>query len=467
MSSSPVTAPSSHPVAEPAGRGGRLVSLDGLRGLAALVVVVHHCALTYPSLAQQWFGPVRGAQTWWAAYSPLHLFWAGDEAVLVFFLLSGLVLARPLLAAPRPGTWPAYYRKRLVRLYVPVVAAVAATGVVLALVPRLGGPGWSWWMAAHVTTDGDLRGLLRDAVLLTGTDWRNSVLWSMRIEVWFSLLLPLFVVLARPLTVPLVVSVPVVLAAIGWAAAQGHDLLSHLLVFAVGVLLAQRLDVLAGWGTRLSAARGSGWAWTALVVAGLGALMAQWELKGLGAAPGAWVPVGRPVTVAGAALLVFCTLHCPAVRRFAELRFLQWLGALSFSLYLVHEPIVVSLATRAPATSSGLAVVLGVGLPVSLLAAVVFSRLVERPSRRLAGWAGRLGGPRPAAAPSAGTPPVAPGSVAPGSVAPGSVAPGSVVPAPAVPAPSTRPLTVAGAGRATGPVRRAAAGSGARSRLRG
>jgi peptidoglycan/LPS O-acetylase OafA/YrhL len=59
------------------------------------------------------------------------------------------------------------------------------------------------------------------------------------------------------------------------------------------------------------------------------------------------------------------------------------LGRRSFSLYLVHEPIVVSVALllggRAPAP-----VTLAIALPFALAAAALFFRVVESPSHRFA-----------------------------------------------------------------------------------
>ena len=76
----------------------RITSLDGLRGAAALVVVIYHVFLVQPSLAAPHLDPNAplGAVEWLATFTPLHLMWAGPEAVFVFFVLSGLVLALPV-----------------------------------------------------------------------------------------------------------------------------------------------------------------------------------------------------------------------------------------------------------------------------------------------------------------------------------------------------------------------------------
>jgi peptidoglycan/LPS O-acetylase OafA/YrhL len=61
----------------------------------------------------------------------------------------------------------------------------------------------------------------------------------------------------------------------------------------------------------------------------------------------------------------------------------------SFALYLVHEPIVVSVATVAGPTRTGVLLTLVVGTLGSLAAAALFHRVVEQPSTRLAERFGR------------------------------------------------------------------------------
>jgi len=90
----------------------RYTSLDGLRGLASLVVLVHHCFLISPQLAaavdSNGTGPFE-SWVWWVTFTPVHLLWAGQEAVIVFFILSGFVLTnaiRPVVPTKLAGVLP-------------------------------------------------------------------------------------------------------------------------------------------------------------------------------------------------------------------------------------------------------------------------------------------------------------------------------------------------------------------------
>lgn len=113
--------------------GSRVRSLDGLRGAGALVVVITHALVVIPSLSlmyvaadgQQLASPEFGSMEWWLYSTPLRLIWGGHEAVLVFFVLSGIVLTAPLVTHGRHGrAWLGYYLRRLCRLYVPVWASL-------------------------------------------------------------------------------------------------------------------------------------------------------------------------------------------------------------------------------------------------------------------------------------------------------------------------------------------------------
>src|SRR5690349_12562971 len=93
----------------------RLESLDSLRGVAAMIVVLHHCASTMPG--------VRAALAGTYVLRPLIV---GPSAVSVFFVLSGMVLYGTFDGKDGFHYLP-FLIKRVTRLYPPVVAAVLAS----------------------------------------------------------------------------------------------------------------------------------------------------------------------------------------------------------------------------------------------------------------------------------------------------------------------------------------------------
>lgn len=350
-----------------AGRG-RLRALDGLRGLAALVVVVHHVVLTTPrfwAAYEDHGGRTPAELAWWLTHTPLHLFWSGDEAVLVFFVLSGLVLTRPVVRADG-FPWLAYYVKRLPRLYLPVWGSLVVAGLLALAVTRDHEPHHTLIDLARNPTGG---GTAHDVLLVFGVDGLNSPLWSLRWEVLFSLLLPLYVWVALALRKagPVLFVGALAVATVG--SATGRPMLVYLPVFALGVLIAAHWDRLADGAARL---RTTAW-WTLAVLAAL-CLTSRWYL-GSGT-------VHVPTSLVGATLTVaLFAWWAPAVR-LGSSRVASVLGRLSFSLYLVHWPVIVTVGLLLGA-GVNVILLLVLALVASLLVAEVFFRLVEGPSHRM------------------------------------------------------------------------------------
>jgi peptidoglycan/LPS O-acetylase OafA/YrhL len=88
----------------------------------------------------------------------------------------------------------------------------------------------------------------------------------------------------------------------------------------------------------------------------------------------------QPAQACGAALLVFSFGYWNRGRAAGESGALQWLGKRSFSLYLVHFPIVVGTAFLLESHSRFAFVI---AIPLALVVADLFFRLVEGPSHRL------------------------------------------------------------------------------------
>src|SRR6516162_4138436 len=103
----------------------RIAQLDGLRGLACLLVVMHHCYVHCGSYGWPRFA-VEGY-----ALEPTRLLYFGYSGVELFFILSGFCLSWPILVRNSPTVnWWSYSWRRFWRIAPPYIASV----ILLALI---------------------------------------------------------------------------------------------------------------------------------------------------------------------------------------------------------------------------------------------------------------------------------------------------------------------------------------------
>ena len=421
MSSSPSAPPPSS--GKPA--AVRLIELDGLRGLAAVVVLIHHALETVPALAEVGARPgtvPTGTFNRILTQSPLHLLWAGHEAVLIFFVLSGVALTYPVArrhAQGRRFDWVDYAPRRFVRLWLPAAASTTFAVIAMLLVPRSKDPALGHWMTVTHPRGLGARQMLMEYLLIPKHAYRNTVLWSLHAEAIFSFVLPLMILgvalCARRrlswLPVAAALAVPVITASPGSG--------SYLPVFTVGAVM--------GWAWGHNPApvpqRPQPWATAQALVCLLLITLAWWP----GMESHTAQRLANAVTLAAAAYLVHLVVRAGALRGLLRSRTVQYLGLMSFSLYLVHEPVVVSLrllthsvspwwvlSLLSPVALLGLHLVEGLAIvpqellaqPMSpwwvlILAPLVsapltwlFQRYIEAPSHRLARRTGALASAR-------------------------------------------------------------------------
>ena len=376
--------PSSPPPSRP-GPSARLIELDGLRGLAAVIVVIHHCLLTVPAFARigAWPGVVpEEPAARILTQTPLHLLWAGHEAVLVFFVLSGTALVYPVArrhAQRRRFDWIDYVPRRIVRLWLPAAASTALAVALMVLVPRSTAASLGPWMTQAHPAGLSARHLLLELALQPRYAYRNTVLWSLHAEAVFSFLLPLVVLVvalaarARAWWLPAA-------ACLAVPAVTGDTrTLVYVPVFVLGAT--------AGWrwghlGT-IAPERPAPWATPAALVCLVLVTTGWW--------PGLQESVaGRlaaAVTLAAVSALVVLAVRAGALRALLRSRTVQYLGALSFSLYLVHEPVIVATRLLTASWPPWLAAPLAVAVTAPMT--WLFHRYVEAPSHRLSRRAGR------------------------------------------------------------------------------
>ncbi|MGO2664137.1 acyltransferase family protein [Mycetocola reblochoni] len=349
-------------------------SLDGLRGVASAIVLIHHVSLIVLPVATGSAGPV-----WWLiTQSPLSVLFAGHESVIVFFVLSGLVVTLPLM---KPSSdLVAYYPSRVLRLYLPVWGALALAAALVLIVPRdLAQVADDSWLATTNALSVDPGELLRQASLTSAQYDLSNPLWSLRWEMLYSLLAPLFMVAARACRRWVWPAGAAAVAIVLVGQLIGNSYLIYLPPFFIGALIAVSLPRVLELRTAEHRPSTATWAW--LLTGSIALLMLRTLFSPL-------VEDGEPVAAAlsalipaGAAGVVLCVLAWPGADRLLARAVPQWLGRISFSLYLIHVPILVTLAF-ALGDAAWPAIML-IGVPLCLLAAEVFERVVEKPSHRL------------------------------------------------------------------------------------
>jgi peptidoglycan/LPS O-acetylase OafA/YrhL len=375
----------------------RLRSLDGLRGVAAIVVVAYHSLLISPQLADIVVNnkpPAPGSFWDLLLYSPLRIFIAGNEAVIVFFVLSGLVLTLQV-RRERDFNWGTYFPRRLVRLYLPMFASVVFAVIVTLLLHRDREASDSAWVQFYTYPDFDWKFAIQAADVFNGTPDFNSPLWSLRWEVLFSLLLPVFVLIAsrgRKLAWTAIALAPL-------AVLLGYENsvlpLVYLPAFIVGIALAKLFSLrdesaVGAAEAELGTPRVPWWGhlvWLAVAVASLFLLILHWLLQpGIGQNTHVAFASSALIVLGAAGIVTVAARWKPAIN-VLSLPPIHWLGRISFSLYLVHAPILIATANVAHDLPWPVQTVIGVG--ISFGVAELFTRLVDIPSHRLSKKIGR------------------------------------------------------------------------------
>jgi peptidoglycan/LPS O-acetylase OafA/YrhL len=264
----------------------------------------------------------------------------GHEAVMVFFVLSGFFihLRAASTSISRPLSAAAFYRRRTHRIVVPYLFSLGVT-MALDMAGRM------VWPPLYSASTGDP---LIDAVFThSGYSWRsvapalvmlptslgymfgsNGPLWSLAYEVVYYAAYPAWLALRRFSIVAAYAVVPMASVAFAWAPMPPFpsSVLEYYPVWLAGAALAEIMS--AGGGrlptVALSALFGAGFG---LHISGLAELMPE-------------VPA---VIYGTAAVMAFATLRESAAHRW-PVRALEFVGARSYSIYIVHFPFVMLIS---------------------------------------------------------------------------------------------------------------------------
>ena len=321
---------------QPKGEGRHFVELDSLRGIAAVIVMFYHW---------HWIWVLSPHST--VAERVLHLppmkfLFEGRASVLLFFLLSGFVLSLPQVRGYSVD-YPSYLVKRICRIYLPYLAALALAVVGCWRFHGLQGYGfWFHYTWSHAPT---LALTVEHAGFLGDYDVRayNTAFWSLVQEMRISLVFPLlcWVALRFRAAGNLLLSLLFMLGAmaVGSLGAMPGTYVETVLytgVFSFGIFMARYHLPMGTWLRSLSPAVSRLlFALTCLLYFynhGLGVLM---HLSGF--APDI-------LTVFAGCLLILFALEHPGISNLLRGRVPLFLGRISYSLYLLHGTVLFVFA---------------------------------------------------------------------------------------------------------------------------
>ncbi len=325
---------------------GKVKYLDGIRGLAAFCVFLHHFGLAfYPAYYGHIteFSHLGGLEVSYGK-SVFSFLTNGSFCVHIFFILSGYVLSRKYFQTEDIQIMVSSAYKRYLRLYIPVGFTILVAYLLLkaglyynvqaSLVTHseawLGG----FWTFSNVNA-AFLKSFLYDT-MLSGNNTFDTTLWTMSIELYGSMLV--FAVLAlthgaqRRCIGLVAVSIALILMnktlytcfilGISFNYVETHKLkYSKNALFVLSILLMAAGCLLGSYHSLYTE----------------GTLFEK--------LPHAVLALKNTFLIIAGYLVILSVTISPRMQAFFSSRALRFLGAISFSLYLLHVLIIGSLSS--------------------------------------------------------------------------------------------------------------------------
>jgi peptidoglycan/LPS O-acetylase OafA/YrhL len=307
--------------------------LDSLRGLAAVAVAIHHWHIIWT------LGPHSKCAAILIQILPFRLLVAGHASVMMFFVLSGFVLSLPQVGGKKVEYFP-YLVKRVCRIYLPYLVSLGIAVVAC----------WKWhgrqsygpWVDSSWPESPQWHSVLQH-VLFIG-DYRgiyNSSFWTlvqeMRISLFFPFVCALAVRVGRKGSLALAFAFLLLgglISRSGLIPGSFSATISYTGIFVIGVFLARRLRQMRVLLGRLNAK----WYWTLFLVFVVLYAYAPSVFYAKHWSDPAW----DGFTAVGAAGVILFSLVDRNIEAVLHHPFIMFLGKISFSIYLLHMPILLT-----------------------------------------------------------------------------------------------------------------------------
>lgn len=332
-------------------------------------------------------------------YGILRVTVAGSEAVTLFFVLSGFVLSLPFYSNNH-FNYGAYAIKRFCRIYIPYIIAIVLAFILREMFYTGRVNGLTDWFNVNWTQSLSVSSI-KDHLLLVGTFTSNlnNVVWSLVHEMRISLVFPLIMFLLIKSNLKKGIGLAILLSCISiiisftsdkpFIGTEIYYTIHCTSLFIVGALLAKyRLNVITKLSTVSMKSK------ILLFVIGIILYLYAHPSFVLNILIQDFNPFYRAVidtwfTSLGAAILIVFAISPSLFSKILRNRFVNYIGKISFSLYLTHLAVLLScvhlLSGIVPIWSICLIVVVGTFVISSLM-----YYLVEKPAIKIGKFFTRL-----------------------------------------------------------------------------
>ncbi len=310
-------------------------ALDGVRGLAILLVLWHHCYMQ----------PHPGSLWMQALYQANRASWLGVD---LFFVLSGFLITGILFdSLHREDYFRRFYRRRALRIF-PLYYGVVLLLVVLAMPLHLVWQGREWLLLSYLQNAG-----FRQPFDFGLGNWFSlNHFWSLAIEEQYYLVWPLVIYLVRGRIKLIWLSAGLAALALAFRVAAA----SHLNAMYLFTGTPFRMDALL-IGSGLALVKRSHWEWLSERLARPVFAVSLLAIIALGSFAGGFDWWKRSIETVGftlaavwcAALIGLCVRfdwRKPWAQRVFENRVLRFFGRYSYGLYVWHAFIYAGLRER-------------------------------------------------------------------------------------------------------------------------
>ncbi|OJE52228.1 acyltransferase [Bacillus proteolyticus] len=365
----------------------RYKELDSLRGIAAIIVLLGHFLALFPILGKKVMYSTFGAY--------FSILWQGHSAVIIFFVLSGFVLSLPFYKGTE-FNYLKYLIKRVCRIYIPyIVILFIAIGIKLGIHSKIGTiPGLVQWGSWNIEVS--LNRVMDHILFLRefNSDAFIMVIWSLVHEMRISIVFPLIIFLLLRVNWKVSIGIAMFLSVIGYLLMKNIPsefnmpvstnyfiTLHYSSMFIIGALLAKNREYLV---SKIINSK------VKYILLPLGLLFFSYPRipfmllsKLIGEIDyDLYLIIIDWYICFGAVLIILSALSSKLFSKLLLIKPVQFIGEISYSLYLVH-PIVLLTTVHISYGKISVPLILLISFLFTMVVSVLCYKFIEIPSIKI------------------------------------------------------------------------------------